>query len=362
MNACLRAAIAISVTAATSLASAEVTFYEHDNFAGRAFTTADPVGDFHWFGFNDRASSVVVTGESWEVCEDAAFRGRCIILRPGQYPSLRAMDMNDRLSSARSVGHGRPGPSPAPGQITFFEHPGFHGRAFNAEGEVPYFGSFGFNDRASSVVVLGTPWEACDRPRFDGHCVILRPGRYPDLRSMGLDDSVSSARIVPPTVRVEDRRFAPPPAPAYDWRRRPDERFHEADVVSVRGVYNTPQQRCWTERRPVVQERGREPSAGGALIGGILGGILGHQVGNGTGRDIATVGGAVAGAAIGAQAGREVDVLSTRNVQRCESVPPQGRPDYWDVTYQFRGMEHHVQMTSAPGPTVTVNDAGEPRL
>jgi uncharacterized protein YcfJ len=51
---------------------------------------------------------------------------------------------------------------------------------------------------------------------------------------------------------------------------------------------------------------------------------------------------------------------SYNDVQRCENVQ-NATPDYWDVTYFFRGMEHHVQMTSAPGQTVLVNGNGEPR-
>ena len=39
----------------------------------------------------------------------------------------------------------------------------------------------------------------------------------------------------------------------------------------------------------------------------------------------------------------------------------QARPDYWDVSYDFRGTEHHVQMATPPGPTITVNERGEPR-
>jgi len=151
--------------------------------------------------------------------------------------------------------------------------------------------------------------------------------------------------------------------PVYDWRRRPEERLHEADVVAVNAVFNTPQQRCWIEREQVVQEQQRgEPNVGGAVVGGILGGILGHQIGNGTGRDIATVGGAVAGAAIGANVGRDGQIVTTQNVQRCAPTAARGRPDYWDVSYVFRGVEHHVQMTVPPGRTVTVNDEGEPRL
>ena len=63
------------------------------------------------------------------------------------------------------------------------------------------------------------------------------------------------------------------------------------------------------------------------------------------------------GAVIGAQADRD-----RTPVQRCTAVPPQGAPEYWDVTYVFRGIEHRVQTTFPPGPTITVNEAGEPRL
>jgi uncharacterized protein YcfJ len=40
---------------------------------------------------------------------------------------------------------------------------------------------------------------------------------------------------------------------------------------------------------------------------------------------------------------------------------PNATPAYYDVTYNFRGMEHHVQMAAPPGPTIIVNERGEPR-
>jgi uncharacterized protein YcfJ len=117
------------------------------------------------------------------------------------------------------------------------------------------------------------------------------------------------------------------------------------------------------EREQVSQERG-DASVPGGIVGAVIGGILGHQVGGGTGRDIATVGGVVAGAAIGANLGRDNGgrQVVTQNVQRCADRPDSGRPDYWDVTYTFRGLEHRMQMTAPPGPTVTVNRRGEPRV
>jgi uncharacterized protein YcfJ len=70
----------------------------------------------------------------------------------------------------------------------------------------------------------------------------------------------------------------------------------------------------------------------------------------------------VAGAAVGANVGRdEGQDVHTRDVQRCAVTHNQPRPEFWDVTYVFRDREHHVQLSTAPGPTITVNDRGEPR-
>lgn len=82
-------------------AAAQIRLYEHDQFRGRSFTTERGVGDFTSAGFNDRASSVIVSGGRWVVCDDSRFGGNCVRLRPGRYPSLSAIGLNDRVSSAR---------------------------------------------------------------------------------------------------------------------------------------------------------------------------------------------------------------------------------------------------------------------
>ena len=115
----------------------------------------------------------------------------------------------------------------------------------------------------------------------------------------------------------------------------------------------------WIEHEQVAHDSG--VNVPGAVAGAVIGGVLGHQVGSGRGNDVATVGGAVAGGAIGANVGRESGYGHGQNVQRCVDVQGQGRPDHWDVTYNFRGVEHRVQMGSRPGPTVLVNRDGEPR-
>ena len=126
-------------------------------------------------------------------------------------------------------------------------------------------------------------------------------------------------------------------------------------------MVGTPEKRCWVERGQVPQDQ-TNANVPGAVVGALLGGILGHQVGGGRGQDLATVGGVIAGGAVGATVGRDSNgPASTQDVQRCTSVPSQARPEYWDVTYNFRGQEHHIQMTTPPGTTVTVNRQGEPR-
>jgi len=80
----------------------------------------------------------------------------------------------------------------------------------------------------------------------------------------------------------------------------------------------------------------------GAIVGAIIGGVFGHQIGGGRGQDIATVGGAVAGGAVGANVGRSGSGTQSQDVQRCTSVPNQTQPEFWDITYSFRGQEHRM--------------------
>jgi uncharacterized protein YcfJ len=350
--------------------AAQLTFYEREDFSGRTFTTSQPINDFGRYGFNDRASSVVVLGERSEVCEGAGFQGRCIVLRPGRYPSLAAMGLNDRVTSMRIVDRNAridnnryaplPASPPVATHVTFYEHGGFQGRSFTANQQIGNFSQYGFNDRASSAVVLGDRWEVCEDAQFRGRCFVLRPGRYPSLAAMGLNDRASSVRPINLNTRIEDHRYAPVPVAAYDNRRRNNEQLYEANVTSVRAVVGPPEQRCWIEREQVVQERSGL-NVPGAIVGAIIGGVLGHQIGGGSGQDIATAGGAVAGGVVGANVGRGGQQTQTQDVQRCASVPSQSRPDHWNVTYNFRGQEHRIQTTFVPGPTITVNAQGEPR-
>ena len=248
-------------------------------------------------------------------------------------------------------------------EIVLYGQDGFGGRSLSIQRGQMDLREQGFNDRASSAVVYGDPWEVCEDVGFAGRCVVLRPGRYPNLEAMGVGNSISSVRPIARQARIEERRFAPPPPyPAYDARPRRDETLFEADVVSVRAVYGRPEQRCWVERERVA-DRGNE--VGGAVLGGLLGGVLGHQVGSGRGNDVATGIGAIAGAAIGSNAARDQaggTPVYTQDVRRCATAPGSGHPEYFDVVYRFNGQEHRIQTQNPPGRTITVNRRGEPRM
>ncbi len=282
--------------------------------------------------------------------------------------------MNRKLQAALAAG-GIALATHAAAQVTFYEREGFQGRAMTTNDRIGNLERYGFNDRASSVVVERGRWLACEHARFEGRCVVLRRGSYPSLREVGMNNAISSVRrlepgqearweMLPPVAaepRYEPRHepqrgvYAPPPVAAV-----PRPAYYDVPVSSVRVVSGPPSQRCWTERQQGVQPATSEPNIGGALLGGIVGGVLGHQVGGGTGKDLATIGGAVAGAAVGANVNRGSDPgYVERDVQRCQAVSDV-KPAYWDVTYVWRGVQHRVQLANDPGSMIRVNEDGAP--
>jgi uncharacterized protein YcfJ len=248
----------------------------------------------------------------------------------------------------------------AAAQVTFYEREGFRGQSFTTDRPVWNMDRAGFDDRATSAVVAAGNWQVCEDPGFRGRCAVLQPGEYPNLREVGLNNDISSVRPAEGRADYGSSRDRYNLAQNDQYRRHGDERVVEVPVTAVRAVVGPPEQRCWVERQEV--ESRSAPNVGGAIAGAVIGGVLGHQIGSGRGRDVATAGGAVAGGALGANVGRNGEVVS-QDVQRCTSVPSNAPPDYWDVTYTFRGQVHHVQMSAPPGPTIMVNESnGEPRM
>ncbi|MEP7182394.1 MAG: beta/gamma crystallin-related protein [Betaproteobacteria bacterium] len=198
MNDTLRwLALAAGFAAAGAVAAAEITLYENDNFNGRRVGATASISILGNTNFNDRASSVVVQSGQWQLCSDAYFRGRCVSLGPGRYPSLSSMGLNDQVSSVRELwdhGSGGGGGGDAAGaDLVLYDGYNFGGESFRVGGAIVSIGG-SFNDRANSAIVYNGNWEMCVDADFGGGCQVFGPGRHANLGF--LSGRVSSLRPV----------------------------------------------------------------------------------------------------------------------------------------------------------------------
>jgi hypothetical protein len=195
-------ALVLAVTAASvaPLAAARIVLYEQEDFRGPRIVLDDAARNFDNTRFNDRARSMVITGEVWELCSDARFRGDCRTFGPGRYRDIP--DIAGRVSSARPVqggrpGGGRPGDGPAGGygrsDLVLFSGSDLDGERLVVDRALADLDRTRFNDRAWSISVRGGAWELCTDAHFSGNCRVFPPG---DHRLQDMAANVSSARPV----------------------------------------------------------------------------------------------------------------------------------------------------------------------
>jgi Beta/Gamma crystallin len=198
---------AAALFGAAAASAQEITLFQNQNFSGPQFSASNSIQNLDHTGFNDRASSVIIRGGSWQLCADAFFRGQCVTLNPGQYPSLAAMGLNNSVSSIRetgwSGGGGGGGGGGGPGwggggggggAITLYDSPGLSGRSYTANGPINNLDDVRFNDRASSALISNGTWQICADADFQSSCEVLGPGRHDNLG--GVTGRVSSIRPI----------------------------------------------------------------------------------------------------------------------------------------------------------------------
>lgn len=97
------AAVVAAVLGATSVAASagDITLYTRAHLGGPAITLHEAVPDLDLQGFNDKTSSVVVHKGTWEVCAEKHYKGKCMVLKEGEYGELKGFD--DMISSVREV-------------------------------------------------------------------------------------------------------------------------------------------------------------------------------------------------------------------------------------------------------------------
>ena len=163
-------------------------------------------------GFNDRASSVIVSAGTWELCTDDNYRGDCRTYGPGRYADL-GYGMSRQLSSARLVNAAGNAPAvisqgvpaaAAGGRAVLYEGRGLTGRSLALSGPVPDLERSGFNDAALSMYVESGTWVVCRGAYFRGGCRTFEPGRYDELAVFGFDHVISSARPGGPVERARE--------------------------------------------------------------------------------------------------------------------------------------------------------------
>jgi Beta/Gamma crystallin len=204
------AALALS---ASAVFAGEITLFERPDFQGRRLTIRGTMSNLDRTDFNDRAESIAVRDGVWEVCSDAHFNGQCVRLQLGEYRNLRG-SLDRSISSVREVTQAAYAP-PAPvygggggggrPRAILYSGQGLNGRAFEIDRNVVRnLDGTGFNDRASSLSVLGGYWIFCSDANFEGDCRTFGPGDYPNLPS-DLNRRISSGRRIADQYPYEGR-------------------------------------------------------------------------------------------------------------------------------------------------------------
>jgi hypothetical protein len=85
-------------------ATGGLVLHENTDYSGRQSMHVEAMANLKAVGMNDKASSVEVLDGQWQLCTDADFGGRCVIVKPGRYQMGTALD--NKLSSLRPVVNG----------------------------------------------------------------------------------------------------------------------------------------------------------------------------------------------------------------------------------------------------------------
>lgn len=192
----------------------EAIIYSNPDFTGRSLRVTGAIPRLADYRFNDRASSIRITGGAWEVCVDANYRGRCEIIEYRE-DRLNQIRLNNKITSIRPVAYGNPGSYDrdyrgdrgdrygrgkgygygarynAP--VVLFQHPDYRGDALPVTGAVPHLNQLSFNDKVSSIAVQSGAWEVCTDPDFRGRCEIITASAS-ELGYYRLNDNITSIR------------------------------------------------------------------------------------------------------------------------------------------------------------------------
>ncbi len=102
-------AVAAGAFLAGAAGAAELRVYKQPNFTGEGLALHRDAADLSATGFQDQISSIEVRTGRWQLCTQPEFKGDCVVIARGDYPTLERV-LNHRIESVRNVaryGHNR---------------------------------------------------------------------------------------------------------------------------------------------------------------------------------------------------------------------------------------------------------------
>lgn len=184
--------------------AADLTLYAEGDYQGRALSVVIDQRQLGVMNFDKRASSVVIENGTWVLCSGEDYSGRCVTLEPGRYASLQALGLEDDVTSVRRRDPAEVGIYSDAGataqadrleaaSVVLFAADQYGGAAHGVDASQADLRSK-MKREASSAVISAGQWDLCSEADFNGTCVTLGPGRYPSLKSFGLEHGASSLR------------------------------------------------------------------------------------------------------------------------------------------------------------------------
>jgi uncharacterized protein YcfJ len=121
-------------------------------------------------------------------------------------------------------------------------------------------------------------------------------------------------------------------------------------TVPIVQQVQVPRQVC---QQGMVQADPQQTTGAGGILGAIAGAAIGSQIGGGSGRGAAMVVGTMAGALVGNQVEANGRVQHAQASTHCTTqVSYENRTVAYEVTYEYAGKQHKVQLPYDPGPTI----------
>jgi hypothetical protein len=95
-------AIVAATLAAGAAGAAEIRVYKQPNFSGEGLGIRGDAANLADANFQDQISSLEVRGGRWQLCTQPNFKGDCVVVGPGDYPTLEQV-LNHRVESIRPL-------------------------------------------------------------------------------------------------------------------------------------------------------------------------------------------------------------------------------------------------------------------